>query len=443
MLNVGILAAPEIFFLLEDHFRCDSFWLAPGNYSVVKEEEAISLFRGEEFLLKGSELTLLPEKNESFFQLRQVTIGISFHWEQQEDQRFTGGLKFISEAGMVRAVNLVLLETYLRSVISSEMSATASPALLEAHAVISRSWLLAQMEKRRTLQKNPSPYCSSVEIPGEIIRWYDREDHSGFDVCADDHCQRYHGVTKIISEKAAGAVDATFGEALMVGDEICDARFSKCCGGISEAFEYAWEPAPKAYLSAIADSEPVGSRPPVDLRREAAAEAWIRSTPPAFCHTADRQILAQVLPGFDQQTTDFFRWKVTYTRAELAGLICRRSGIDFGEILRLEPVERGFSGRLVKLKIVGTKRTLTVGKELEIRRWLSPSHLYSSAFVVDYGREEGGVPEKIVLTGAGWGHGVGLCQIGAAVMGEKGFSYREILFHYFKGARLEKLYQKS
>jgi SpoIID/LytB domain protein len=368
-----------------------------------------------------------------------VTIGIDFHWEQNENQRFRGDLKLVIENGKVRAINVVPLEEYLRSVISSEMSAASSPELLKAHAVISRSWLLAQIAKSKKLKTGGQTYQTVQQTRDELIRWYDREDHALFDVCADDHCQRYQGITKIINEKASQAIDATFGEVLFYEGEICDARFSKCCGGVSENFENVWEPVRFSYLTKVVDSE-FADTTCVDLRLEEEAEQWIRTSPPAFCNTTDTQVLTQVLPDFDQATADFYRWKASYAQEELSTLLLKKTGTDFGQIIRLEAVERGHSSRIVKLKITGTKRTMIIGKELEIRRALSESHLYSSAFVVDHLDEKDGIPQKFKLTGAGWGHGVGLCQIGAAMMGEKGYGYEDILMHYFKGAGLKKLY---
>jgi stage II sporulation protein D len=435
-IQVGIMAASEISFRLHGDF-------GSGNTSDDQTYRAA---------LQGNEVTLSNEngakktapyfvfeaasKTDSFT-LGHVTIGIGFHWEQQEEQRFNGDLKLIIEEGKVRAVNIVRLEDYLRSVISSEMSATSSMELLKAHAVISRSWLLAQIERSKRPQirnRQTSPN------PDELIRWYDREDHSLFDVCADDHCQRYQGISKIISKKANDAIDATFGQVLFGDNEICDARFSKCCGGISENFEHIWEPQPHSYLVRVRDARSDISLP--DLRIESDAEKWIRSSPPAFCNTADKKILSQVLPDFDQATSDFYRWQVRYTQEELSKLILKKTGIDFGEIVSLQPVERGYSARLIKLRINGTKKSLIIGKELEIRRALSPSHLYSSAFVADHLEVKNGIPQKLVLTGAGWGHGAGLCQIGAAVMGDQGYSYQEILSHYFKNTILKKIYSE-
>ncbi len=440
-IQVGIIAIEELRFSLSGIFHSENKEdFQPGDYVATIESNQVCLINESGKTFYDNSFILSSEKNDSFFELKNVIIGVDFHWEQQENQQFNGALKFIPENGKVRAINVIQLEDYLKSVISSEMSSTSSMALLKAHAVISRSWLLAQIEKTKSIQTGGGLYQTSHETENEIIRWYDREDHHNFDVCADDHCQRYQGITKIHSEKAISAIEETFGEALMFDNEICDARFSKCCGGISENFENVWEPIRHSYLTKIVDSE-FGYTTCVDLRVENEAENWIRNKPHAFCNTTDQQILSQVLPGFDQATTDFYRWKVEYTQSGISELIKKRSGHDFGEIIKLEAVKRGHSARIIQLKITGTKKTLTVGKELEIRKWLSKSHLYSSAFVVDHLEIESGTPQKIVLTGAGWGHGVGLCQIGAAVMGEKSFSYYEILNHYFRGAELKKLYK--
>jgi len=298
--------------------------------------------------------------------------------------------------------------------------------------------LLAQIQKNKEITETQSSYSAFTETADELIRWYDREDHTNFDVCADDHCQRYQGITRASTEIVQQAIQATRGQVLLYGDKICDARFSKCCGGAFEEFQYCWEDVKYPYLVKQRDSKTIQELP--DLRIEAEAEQWIRTSPEAFCNTTDKKVLSQVLNNYDQETTDFFRWKVTYQQEELSELITKRSGIDYGQILDLIPMERGTSGRLTKLKIVGTKRTLTIGKELEIRRTLSTSHLYSSAFVVDKKHIEDGVPSSFTLTGAGWGHGVGLCQIGAAVMGEQGYKYNDILLHYYIGASIDKLY---
>ena len=317
------------------------------------------------------------------------------------------------------------------------MRATSSAELLKAHAVISRSWLLAQMDKRRRHPGGTGGFFSFAKHDGELIKWHDREDHTIFDVCADDHCQRYQGITRAGRPAVADAVRATRGQVLAYGGEICDARFSKCCGGVTEEFQYCWEDSPKPYLVAVRDG---GSAQLPDLTCEAEAERWIRSAPPSFCNTSDRSVLSQVLNEYDQETPDFYRWHVEYTQAELAALLAERLGCDFGAITDLIPVARGKSGRIWKLKIVGTQRQLTIGKELEIRRALSHSHLYSSAFVVSKEGVANGIPARITLTGAGWGHGVGLCQIGAAMMGERGYAYDRILLHYYRGAEIKKIY---
>lgn len=439
-IEVGIIARGKLEFKLGCDFLTEkNEKITAGDYVVFVKNNQVTIQTGPGENITGNFFKFSPEKQESFFELKNVIIGVDFHWEQEENQRFKGALKLVPEDGKVRAINVIGLEDYLKSVISSEMSATSSPELLKAHAVISRSWLLAQIEKTKSLKSSGGLYQTSHETGDEIIRWYDREDHKNFDVCADDHCQRYQGITKIYSEKALKAVEDTRGEVLMHGKKICDARFSKCCGGVSENFENVWEPVRHRYLTKVVDSE-FGDTTCVDLRQEDEAGLWIRNNPYAFCNTTDQKVLSQVLPDFDQATTDFYRWRVEYSQKELADLIKKRSGIDFGEIIKLEPVQRGHSSRLITLKIYGTKKSLIVGKELEIRKWLSESHLYSSAFVIDHLEEKNGIPQKIVLTGAGWGHGVGLCQIGAAVMGEKGYSYKEILAHYFRDTVLNKSY---
>ncbi|NJK98778.1 MAG: SpoIID/LytB domain-containing protein [Bacteroidales bacterium] len=391
--------------------------------------------------LQGNHFIFEPEQYETAsFELLDVTIGIKFHWERKENQKFKGSLKFLVEDEKLTAINVLSLEDYLLSVISSEMSATSSLELLKAHAVISRSWLLAQVIKGKQLEQSKSAYQSISETKEEYIRWYDREDHTNFDVCADDHCQRYQGVTRQSSELVSKAIHETRGLCLMHNNNICDARFYKSCGGITESFRKTWEPVNHSYLQAIVDNPQAPLSYDLDLTNEAAAQHWIRTSPEAFCNTHDKKVLSQVLNDYDQETTDFYRWKVVYSQEKIAELISRKTGKDFGAIIDLEPVERGKSGRLMKLKIVGSKLTLIIGKELQIRKVLSESHLYSSAFVVDRININNGIPDEFILTGAGWGHGVGLCQIGAAMMGEKGYSFGEILDHYFKGAELKAYY---
>jgi stage II sporulation protein D len=374
----------------------------------------------------------------STFIVRDVTIGIQFHWERKEDQRFPGSLLLLAEGGTLTAVNIVSVEDYLASVISSEMSAGSSLNLLQAHAITSRSWLLAQLEKSRATKAQPLPDAHGVENDAQRIRWYDRKDHARFDVCADDHCQRYQGVTRAYADAVRRSVLGTRGRVLMYAGRICDARFSKSCGGITEPFHTVWEREPHPYLVSVADSDTDGAPP--DVSASPAAEAWIRNSPPAFCNTADARILSQVLVAYDRETTDFYRWTAEVAQEELAAIIRQKSGIDFGAIRALVPVERGPSGRLTLLRIIGEKRSLTVGKELEIRRTLSRTHLYSAAFVVDAIGDPGAPPSRFLFRGAGWGHGVGLCQIGAAVMGERGYPPEAILTHYFRGADIRPAY---
>ena len=432
--KVGIMNEPEVNFVLFGEYRLADGTIVTGEQHAEVTAEGQVAWNGT----VADVVTFEPSQN-GYFELKGVTIGVNFHWERKEDQRFSGALHLIVENGKLTAVNVLPVEDYLLSVISSEMSATASLELLKAHAVISRSWLLAQIDKNKRITEEHEDYKACEEGgEDEMIKWYDREDHVNFDVCADDHCQRYQGITRQSTERVRDAIKATWGEVLTYGGELCDARFSKCCGGVYEEFENCWEPKHYDYLEARRDGEDEMNFP--DLTKEAAAEEWILTSPKAFCNTTDKQILSQVLNNYDQETTDFYRWTVEYTQEELAALILKRSGVDYGQILDLQPVARGTSGRLYKLKIVGTKKTLTIGKELEIRRTLSPSHLYSSAFIVERHDVTDGVPGKFVLRGAGWGHGVGLCQIGAAVMGEKGHNYKEILLHYFINANITTLY---
>lgn len=432
--KVGIFNEPEVKFVLYGKYRVGD---------TIAEGECLASVSGGKVLWDGKEydnvlFTPSDEENDCF-ELKDVTIGVNFHWERKENQKFRGALSLIVENDRVTAINVLSVEEYLLSVISSEMSATASLELLKAHAVISRSWLLAQIEKNKNIIKENTHYCACHQDENELVKWYDREDHVNFDVCADDHCQRYQGITRASTQTVREAIKATWGQVLTYDGKLCDARFSKCCGGVYEEFENCWEPVHYPYLVARRDSEQPLDFP--DLTVEENAKEWILSSPQAFCNTIDAEILSQVLNNYDQETADFYRWKVEYSQEELSALIKNRSGIDYGEILDLVPVERGKSGRLVRLKIVGTKKQLTIGKELEIRRTLSPSHLYSSAFIVDkQDVNAAGVPQKFVLTGAGWGHGVGLCQIGAAVMGAKGYNYKEILLHYFIDANISTLY---
>lgn len=364
------------------------------------------------------------------FLLKNVRIGIGFHWDRLEDQEFEGTLEIRDNAdGTQTAINRLDVEDYLSSVITSEMSATSSLELLKAHAVISRSWVLRPIISPSTSTDKPD-----LSDPDRHVIWYERDAHEGFDVCADDHCQRYEGITRRDEHPEAAAnvqkaIDATRGQVLMYDGKVCDARFYKSCGGATELFENAWANEHYPYLEAVRDE--IGTPLP-DLTIEENAQAFIRTSPSAYCNTTDARVLSQVLNNYDQETKDFYRWTVQYTAAELSDIIRERSGIDFGEILDLVPIKRGPSARLYEMQIVGSKRTMVIGKELEIRKWLSKSHLYSSAFVVD--RNEQG---DFILTGAGWGHGVGLCQIGAAVMADKGYTYEQILAHYFPGSEIK------
>ena len=442
VITVGILSGKEIGFSFPKEFISSDGIAICGIQQAVYRKGKIC-WQEKEY----DELSFTPQQDtSSFFELQDVTIGINFHWERKEVQRFKGELKIIVEDDRLTAINIIPIEDYLTSVISSEMSATASLELLKAHAVISRSWLLNKLKVANGKLKvimhpdNTANFELST-LPSQLIKWYDHEAHKNFDVCADDHCQRYQGITRTSTPQAIEAVFATRGEVLMYEGEICDARFSKCCGGAFEEFQNCWENVKHPYLIGQRDSKTETRLP--DLTKEAEADKWIRTSPAAFCNTHNKQVLSQVLNNYDQETTDFYRWRVCYSQQELSTLIHQRSGIDFGQILDLIPIERGTSGRLVRLKIVGTLRTLIIGKELEIRRTLSSSHLYSSAFVVDkeYKEDEKEIPSRFILTGSGWGHGVGLCQIGAAVMGEQGYKYKEILSHYYPGSAIEQQYK--
>jgi SpoIID/LytB domain protein len=489
-LNVGIISGKEIRFIFNKAYKISASDQAAeycGEY-IASIDNGKVRFQDNLF----DELEFVPvEETGSSFELPEVIIGIDFHWERKESQTFEGNLRFIVENDKLTAVNGIPLESYLTSVISSEMSAKASKELLKAHAVISRSWLLSQINQKG---KNHDKTCGFIENENERIKWYDREDHLNFDVCADDHCQRYQGITKASTPQVREAIKATRGQVLFSDDEVCDARFSKCCGGVLEEFQNCWENTPKPYLKGLADKKAAFNAETAkvvsgndetkaagggnidagdnfsaveakhkaagagdiaagnlsaeaetkqnavaealpDLSIEENARAFILGSPEAFCNTKDKNILSQVLNNYDQETTNFYRWKVEYSISTISELVKKKSGIDFGDIVDLIPVERGVSGRLVRLRIVGTKKTMVIGKELEIRKTLSETHLYSSAFI----------PEKtsdgFVLYGAGWGHGVGLCQIGAAVMGEKGFKYDEILSHYYPNSEIKSLYK--
>lgn len=433
IVSVGIVSASKLCFSLNAPYTvCSS--QRYGN-QVVELSEGRILWENALY----DELLFEPTDAQSSFTLEDVTIGVNFHWERKEAQTFLGKLRFIVQDNNICAINKLPVETYLTSVISSEMRATSSLELLKAHAVISRSWLLAQMEQRKAENNNVEKQPSFFKTDEEIVRWYDREDHKRFDVCADDHCQRYQGITKAANKHVVEAIQQTAGEILTSHGEICDARYSKCCGGAVEEFQYCWENIKKPYLQALPDTLP-DSTPLPDLTDETVARQWILSSPDAFCNTTDQKVLSQVLNDFDQETKDFYRWSQTYSQAEVKQLLKEKLEVQFGDIIDLVPLSRGKSGRIYRLKIVGKERTLIIGKELEIRRALSKSHLYSSAFIVEKADIKDSVPQKFIIKGAGWGHGVGLCQIGAAMMGKQGYRYEEILLHYYKGAEITKAY---
>jgi spoIID/lytB domain protein len=433
IVSVGIVSASKLCFSLNAPYTVCS--LEQCGKQVIELSEGRILWENNFY----DELLFEPNDTQSSFTLEDVTIGVNFHWERKEAQTFLGKLRFIVENNNICAINELPVETYLISVISSEMCATSSLELLKAHAVISRSWLLAQMEQRKAENNNAVKQPSLFKTDEEIVRWYDREDHKHFDVCADDHCQRYQGITKAANKHVVEAIKQTAGEILTSRGEICDARYSKCCGGAVEEFQYCWENIRKPYLQALPDTMPDTTSLP-NLTNEAVARQWILSSPNAFCNTTDQKVLSQVLNDFDQETTDFYRWIQIYSQAEVKQLLEEKLAMQFGDIIDLIPMERGKSGRIYRLKIIGTQRTLIIGKELEIRRALSKSHLYSSAFVVEKVDIKDGVPQQFVIKGAGWGHGVGLCQIGAAMMGVQGYRYDEILLHYYKSAEITKAY---
>lgn len=442
VLNVGILSGNEISVRFESPYVMESHdGSFEGDFTFVLTAEGEIRFGDRTYA--AVEFVPAAETPNPSFEVRDVTIGVNFHWERKENQRFTGAVGIIvegkgSESGPLRLtlVNRLPVEDYLKSVISSEMSATSSAALLRAHAVISRSWLFAQLAGAK------APKCTEgrVDTPDEKVVWYDREDHVNFDVCADDHCQRYQGITRQTRPDVEAAVDATRGVVLTdAAGEVCDARFSKCCGGVFEEFEACWEPVAHPYLQSLRDGRDEHDFP--DLRDESAARAWIEGSPEAFCNTTDEAVLSEVLNSYDRETPDFYRWTVEYSRAELGALLRERTGEDFGDIKELRALERGRSGRIIRLLIRGTKKEKIIGKELEIRRSLSKSHLYSSAFTAEpTGTDADGIASGWRLRGAGWGHGVGLCQIGAAMMAHEGYSWEAILSHYFPGAVLSKKY---
>jgi stage II sporulation protein D len=438
VISVGIIErAEQVHGVLNGFFELQNSVRLDGAFHVINESGRIILFDDEGVEVARAEKIRCIPLNSATSTLCQVTIGIKFHWERKEDQIFEGNLFFLAhDDGTITVINEIGVESYLKSVISSEMSAEAPLELLKAHAITSRSWMVSMLERQKKSKTPSMPSLRSQKTKDEILQWYDREDHTHYDVCADDHCQRYHGITKVISKSAAEAVSVTHGQFLVYNKEICDARFSKACGGRTELFEHAWEDTSIPYLQSVSDSV-INHLPVVN---EDSAERWILSSPEVYCNTADGKILQHVLPSFDRDTTDFFRWKVEYQREQLEELLTKKSGIDFGTLMDIVPLKRGPSGRIYKLKIIGSKQTRIVGKELEIRRWLSNSHLYSSALIVNIERDDHGIPKKFIFHGSGWGHGVGLCQIGAAVMAVQGFTAEDILNHYFSPAEILRLY---
>jgi stage II sporulation protein D len=445
--KVGLITGAErVSFTLNAEYLApdDRAWLA-GNYVASVRDDGNVVVKdaaGRIILAKRECQFRSVQQTDATFTLRGITIGIDFHWQRQEDQQFNGALILrVDEQRRLLVINEIGVEAYLISVIASEMSATAHPELLKAHAIISRSWLLAQLAPWKVPRAQTA--TSQTQKPHELIRWYDREDHTQFDICADDHCQRYQGRAKATAAAVFEAINDTRGQVLSHAGALCDTRFSKSCGGFTELYRTAWEDIDVPYLQAFYDGEHFPAQFALSLIDEANAAQWIRSAPPAFCHTQQRDILTRILPSFDQETVDFYRWQVRLQQDELQALLQQKLALDFGAIKALAPVERGASGRLVRLRIVGERQTLVIGKELEIRRALSNSHLYSSALVIEPGAVQNGVPAHFTLYGAGWGHGVGLCQIGAALMAEEGYVCAQILRHYYRGAQLFALYRGS
>jgi len=437
-ITVGIVERiPEVRGSFQGRFAVTNVIGMKGDFTVRSERGTVIFTNAEgQRILSGDEILCQPLE-QGTFTLNDVKIGIGFHWERDEDETFEGRLRLVAQDNRtVTAVNEIGLESYLKSVISSEMSAEAPVEFLRAHAIVSRSWLASLLERKKGRESGRVHAGSTVQNNDEFIRWYGEANHESFDVCADDHCQRYQGISKIINNTAIQAVESTRGMFLVHDQEICDARYSKACGGLTEDFENVWQEVEIPYLRSISDS-PVKHKP---IRSERDAERWIESRPEAYCNAPDENILRSVLSPVDQPTKDFFRWSVEYTREELEEIVRTKSGMDFGTLMDLIPVLRGSSGRIIKLKIVGTAKSMTIGKELEIRKCLSRSHLCSSAFTVTVERSPEGIASMFVLKGAGWGHGVGLCQIGAAVMASKGIKADDILFHYFEGAGIAKLY---
>lgn len=455
---VGIMSDKKISFILNGVFFCRKKDTDNETIEVSGEQEATvsgdsMVWNGENF----SEIEFSSKHPDSTFTLEDVAIGKQFHWERKEQETFRGILRIIFENGTLTAINDINIEDYLTSVISSEMSATSSLEYLRTQAVVSRSWLMRILLHRKEAIQKPSIHEKSCianapkdkettdsVLKNNHIKWYENDSHKNFDVCADDHCQRYEGITRAQSDRVREAVMSTRGEVLTFGGNVCDARFSKCCGGITESFSTCWDNHDEEYLSPVYDKaeNPENACANPNLTVESEARKWIMTSPEAFCNTRDEKILSQVLNDYDFETKDFYRWHVIYTQDELSSLVSGKLNVDFGKIIDLVPLKRGHSGRIIELRIHGEKRTITIGKELEIRRALSPSHLMSSAFVVErLDLSDNGIPSRFKITGAGWGHGVGMCQIGAAVMAAKGHDYKTILKHYYKNSEITKIYE--
>ena len=404
-----------------------------GDIIVTARQGELALSDPAGLEITSGKTIKLSAQDKAVFTVSDIKIGIDFHWQRSQEQSFRGNILLaVTSDSSFNLISEINLEDYLESVISSEMSAEAPLEFLKAQAVVARSWLVAMLEKKKAPRSN-----TSSQTENRILVWQDVNDHEGFDVCADDHCQRYQGITRIISDNVREAVAATRGVFLVNGQEICDARYYKACGGQTEIFSTAWEDKSPDYLQSITDS--IAQHTPIVS--EAEAEEWLSGRPQAYCDTTDKELLSKILPSFDQETLAFYRWQVIYKRKDLEEIIRKKSGIDFGTLQNLIPLARGPSGRIYKLRIEGSKRTVIVGKELEIRRWLSESHLLSSAFIISKTNAADGSVNSFTLTGGGWGHGVGMCQIGAAVMAAKRCNAEQILAHYFSGANLQKLYR--
>ncbi|MBM4177057.1 MAG: SpoIID/LytB domain-containing protein [Ignavibacteria bacterium] len=437
IIKVGIISNQHSakFFLHGSFLMNENQKMNDIGYTVTVKGDLICLHQEENIIDEQKEFIFKPKGKKSNFDIENVVIGIDFHWEQKEKETFEGNLLIINRDGKLILINEIEVEKYLQSVISSEMNSESPYEYLKAHSIISRSWLLSQLDETKNGESKKHDF---IQTEKEIIKWYDREDHEHFDVCADDHCQRYQGITKIHDNKALAAVKETFGIVLTYEGKVCDTRYSKCCGGFSEEFQNVWQNNEIQYLISIYDLDAPAF---LTLDTEERASEFINSQPEAYCNTNDSELLKTILLDYDQTTVDFFRWKLEMKQLGLVTLLKLKMGIDFGEIIELKSLERGKSGRIKKLKIIGSKKEFTIGKELEIRRALSEKHLYSSAFTIEhvYG-ENPNVPIKFILRGAGWGHGVGFCQIGGAVMASKGKKFEEILYHYFKNSKLETVY---